>query len=99
MEGRQRDRESLGRASQIVATRGRVYVARGRYVLIQVFTNELIEIDLLERCFAGRHYKHRSGYVWQLHRRVDVRQLIVDLGDYHDPKGDVRTRLAALMDY
>jgi hypothetical protein len=54
------------RASAVVEDRGRVYVVQEKYRSIHVFSRDVVELDLLERAFGGRHYPHGTGYTWML---------------------------------
>ena len=60
---------------EIVRTRGRVYVARGKYVQVHVFSTFRSEVYALAYAYGGRIYKHRTGYVWLLATRTDLEAL------------------------
>lgn len=62
----------MGRAAEIVGTRGRAYIAKGKYVSIVVFSTSIMEMDLLIRTFGGNRYVHGSGWIWVLGRRSQL---------------------------
>jgi hypothetical protein len=70
----------VDKASELVAARGRHYVVRGKYRIVQVFfSEESIDIDLVLRCFGGHKYPHGSGFTWQLSKKSEIARLLKDL--------------------
>lgn len=67
---------------EILLTCGRCYAYRGRYLQVQVFTKYLTEVNHLEKRFGGKHYKHLSGFVWQISSRQKLVQLIDELREH-----------------
>jgi len=59
-------------ARDIVLERGHAYLYRGKYPQLQVFTTKEIELDVLKRTFGGHSYRHGSGFVWVLSKRVEL---------------------------
>lgn len=96
MEGRYRDKRTVGRAAQVIAERGRLYKSRRGYVSLVVFSTEITTLDLLERCFGGGHYKHRAGYIWVASRRGILRTIISDLRE-HVPESDLWMRIQSFL--
>jgi len=68
----------MERAAKLVADRGRAYLVKRkarRVPQVQLFSKNLVELDLLCLVFGGNHYHHLSGRTWMLQRKVDVRRL------------------------
>lgn len=60
---------------QIVATRGRAYITRKKYVQVHVFTTFYGEVSTLIHTFGGKYYRHGSGFTWMLATRDDLESL------------------------
>lgn len=68
----------MEQAARLVAARGRAYLVKHktrRALQVQVFSKDLIELDLLCLVFGGNHYHHLAGRVWMLQRKVDIKRL------------------------
>jgi hypothetical protein len=75
MESRSRNKNTVERATKIIAERGRAYIQRNKYRVVHVFSQSLTELDTLRQAYGGNYYPHGVGYTWMLQRRVDIMRL------------------------
>lgn len=66
-------------AREILLQRGRGYLYKGRYPQIVVFTRAVLDVDKLESCYGGHHYRHKSGFIWLLSDRKSLRACLESL--------------------
>jgi len=72
----------VANACRIVQERGRAYLYKGKYPQLVVFTKSMVEVDKLIQEFGGHYYKHCTGLVWQLSRRVALAALLEKMKPY-----------------
>ena len=71
------------RVIRIIEERSRVYVQKGKYVTLHVFTKSQVEADLLCQTLGGGMYAHGVGYIWVLGDRKALEKLTGDLSKNH----------------
>lgn len=87
MESRSRSPETLGRATDLVVRRGRVYTTKAKYVSLVVYTTDYREANYLCAVIGGHWHPHRHGYVWVLAKHselVYVLKLTEQHAEFHD---------------
>lgn len=78
MESRRGDTDTMGRAAELLASRGRIY-RHGRnfkYLTVQFFSKDIRECRLLVKHLGGNYYKHGVGYSWVVSSRKGIQYLL-----------------------
>lgn len=78
MESGRRDTDTLGRATELLVTKARVY-AHGpsrQYTMVQVFSKNVLEVRAIKKHFEGNYYHHGVGYVWILSSKLGLKLLM-----------------------
>ncbi len=69
-------------AARLVATKGRAY-QRGNYLTVRVYARYQMELYKLVDVYGGGIYKHRrTGYVWALGKKANIRRLAREARQY-----------------
>ncbi len=78
MESRRGDTNTLGRATELLVAKARVY-AHGpdrRYTMVQVFSKNVLEVRAIKKHFEGNYYAHGVGYIWVLSSKLGLKLLM-----------------------
>lgn len=74
-------------AKEILLSRGRGYLYKGKYPQVVVFTRAVLDVDKLEQEFGGHHYNHNTGYIWVLSNRYEQQRMLDVLGSTRSDHG------------
>ena len=77
MGSRQRNSDALVRSARIVKAYGRVYLSKGKYPTLRVYTPSVRNARMLKSIFGGNYYPHGSGYRWIVSSKEDLARVNV----------------------
>lgn len=78
MESRRGDTDALGRATELLVERAKVYKhgRKKKYRQIQVFSRDHRDVRVLKKVFGGNYYRHGVGFTWVVSRKEEVDRLL-----------------------
>lgn len=74
-------RPPIRHARKLILQRARAYKYSGKYVRVQVFSKDVIDVEKLLTAFGGRKYRHHLGFLWLLAKKADVIDLYEEFKD------------------
>lgn len=90
MESGRRDKDTLGRAAELLVEHARVYKhgKKKQYLTVHFFSLNEREVRLVKKVFGGNYYKHGVGFSWILSSREGLKLLLDKISPYmveHSP--------------
>lgn len=79
MDSGRRHSDALGRSARIVKDKGRVYLSKGKYITLRVFSKARGDVVTLQKVYGGNYYEHGTGYIWVLGDKEGLKYLVESL--------------------